>query len=482
MASKTSDFSKSIANENGFRREPIQKYIPKYFNQNVIIRGTNPVFYSWKMSANPSSLSQSITLASGLLIDIRDRLFILSTRKDLAACTKFQCFYTVANCPNVFSQDLQIIFSSADFDIVLLGSNNLDHFDPKLDKNFNSNEHTLNTFDLGKIRDHFVLPKLSAEIDPLKNCYTIVQFNDALGLVPGSIVSKTSAKLFFIGTSIIKFLDAQPMVCFTFDIDQTIKLDILEGSPIYGPNGKLHGIVTKVHTQTMRAFVLPTKVLSKVLYDFADHRISPDSYKGIVDLPICYDTYKGKVIVSQKFKKTVEGTEHNPNPLPFIVGLYDVITKVNGFPLSINSGVVYVEDQHDYKISLPLDLYISLYFGLGDSVDLTFDRNGIVYTLRVECVPSKQMAEALNRIRISSQPYFYPKEYIPHTIDSEKIVYTQLTYELIRALMETSHSDIFIKSINFSNLDQNTNCIIQIDCLSAPLAKSRSLHRLLKKN
>jgi hypothetical protein len=475
-----------------------KKYIPKFFNQNVVIKGSDPVYYPWRPTANPASLTQSVTITCGLLIDIRDRLFILSARRDLAACTKFQVFYTMANCPLtptlvpqdksavVFSQDLHIVFSSADFDIVLFASSGLDHFNPKLDKAFNPVEHTLSTFDLGKIKDHFVLPKVvdqTDQTDQIKGFSTIVVFDNVLTLEPGGSMSKATLKLFYLGSAVTKIMDSQPMIFLTFDIEKSTKPtpDILEGSPVYGTNGKFHGIIIKVHMQSNRVFVLPTKVLSKILYDFADYRIGPDSYKGIVDLPICYDIYEGKIIVSQKFKQTAEPTTHNPNPMPFVVGLYDEITKINGFALSTANGTVYVEDQLDYKVSLPLDLYVALYFGLGDSVDLTFDRNGIVYTLKVGCVPARQMAETLKRIQLTCQPYFHPTNYIPYEIDDEKIVYVRLSYELIRALQATSHDGIFIKPINFKQVDKNIRTIVQIDCLNTALAKSRNLHRLTKK-
>jgi len=206
-------------------------------------------------------------------------------------------------------------------------------------------------------------------------------------------------------------------------------------------------------------------VLVKVVNDFIQYEAIPNQYNGLMYLPFDYYVTKKK---SMRIKKScvviASSTIQNINK-------NDEIISIAGHDIDVSDNV-YILDTN-YKESIPLDIFIRLYFNSMTPINLVFNHHKKIINVDIYGVPEHKS------LVLSNRSYYNPSHYMPH-IDINGVIIVQLTHELLDL---TIINKIYIKNSvidkYFENIDDvNPNIILIIDCLSDVTAKKYDLPQI----
>lgn len=403
-------------------------------SQVVAIHGSNVSTIPWRNKVNRTKKYP----VTGLIFNYRGKEYIVTRRKYVISCTVFtmyQCAFDDKH--TIFSQKLSVLFASADFDVIVFGSENREYFDPAASYVIQGDTECKvpqYSFDLVASGDHYQVPTKKTNYKVLNHMFDTS--------APGMDYKHNLLDLKYMNYEFVSASNSPIQLMYVFMINSAtnkstnaksgIKNEYigLYGAPVFDKHQKLYGIIVNISNH--KIYVLPTKSLFKILFDFVDNKMYPEAYKGIADIPIYYDITSDKVIVSDVHKIEVKGNTTNPKPRPFVIGIGDVLNKINDLDISVESNVALVQDP-SLKCKVPIELYICLNYSVGEKIKLEFDRNGLIYNVFITCVK----AVPANGLEITSQPYYKPTTYIPFRVDDNK-VYVTLTYEILELAKELS--------------------------------------------
>ena len=401
--------------------------------QLVVLYGHNKKDFPWKDCEDHGEIS-----VNGLIVKINDKQYVISVRSELIGCENIFMFHCYFIAPNIIlCNDVHIIFQSADYNIVILGTKHCDHLDLSMSKII-----------FGQIKGDYICPFYNILSD---NKYTIpITFtNYKTAKLSTKIINNVThfyVNLFAVKsdgpeTFNVTFADSTYMYKF-IQKGKSVIPNNLNGCVIYNDNYKMVGMVTGSFDKEF--YVLPLKTLQKVAILFSNFVEKPNTFLGS---PVLFMKENNFVVM------TPEG--------PYKFKNMDGLIAVNENNITIINDKLHIFDP-DFRDAIRLEIFIFQNF----PIRLTFKRGNKLQTIDVIGWKKEHIV-----IPVSDMPFFYPKQVIPH-VNIRGIIVAQLTNELFSLVTD------FDKLIEDENIDGGMLMII--DCLDNDVAKKYKLPRIKK--
>lgn len=415
-----------------------------------VVYGYNENPFSWIENE-----SRSVYRISGLIIDCHGKQYVLTTRTKLINCKNIVMYHQYCGDKNVniLRHDMYIIFQIPEYDIVILGSKNSD--------SFNLNIGEIVTDDIFKIdnvtgydilNESFIVPTKKSQYSTI-----ITEMN--------LTSSKIDYKLNMYQTKFHKnvMYDQSYLpntLMYEFTINTKNKLGIY-GAVIYNKKHKLVGMVTKENND--RIFVLPTKILHKIVQDFVDNLSDKSVYTGILDLPFNYHITKksNAKIVDNCTVQTISGL--------FEIKKDDFIIGIDEKDLIIEKGMGMIYDK-DFDTNIPINMYAKYNLSRTKPIKLKIKRRKKIYDIDIFGTPY------IDIIPISNREWYNPIQNIPF-LEINGLIIAQITHELLETAM-TKKIEICNELLDayFNDIDVPiNNYLVIIDCINSELIKSHNL-------
>ncbi|AYV85397.1 MAG: hypothetical protein Satyrvirus14_13 [Satyrvirus sp.] len=453
--------------------------------QVVAIYGYNSNDIPWQICDN-----RSVYHTTGLIIKHDDKKYIVTTRNKLVGCKNIVMYHTYFNgIDPVMRNDLHILFQSIEFNIIILGTVDKNEFDigesevvrGDYDPKFSCPSYSIldNIFTIPTKRSQYHIIRMGADLESNIFDYKV------------DIRDVKFKKLFIDDKT---FLPRNYMYKFIMDMDsRTDKKNLFGicGSIIFNKKHKLLGMVSKKKSD--KIYVIPTKNLAKVAFDFVTYIVKHDEYNGLLTLPFIdeitstgiiksdHEFASPKTFVSENY---IRNSEYNLSKIEqqlFSVQLGasnsnqkilkgDKLISVNGKNLIFDGDEILIYDD-DYKINIPIDIYVKL----NATNNISISRSNKILQLCITCTP-------INNFPLTNQPYFFPNCSIPF-INLEGIIIVQLTHELLDITMSNKIvlDNNIINDLKEDNYGKTMpkKIFIVIDCLNKMLSDKYNLPRIV---
>ncbi|XWV24962.1 hypothetical protein QJ856_gp0817 [Tupanvirus deep ocean] len=442
--------------------------------QIVVIYGYNSNDFAWR-----NFDSRSVYHTTGLIIKHQNKKYIVTTRQRLISCKNIVMYYCYfRGTEPVMRNDLQILFQSIEYNIVILGTKDCDEFDLTMSeiiygdhdpKNIcPSYDITKSSFVVPTKRSHFHTVRMDMDLESNTINYQV------------HIYDVKFMKSFIYDSS---YVPNNYMYKFTFKNETEPKLYGICGAIIFNKKHQLVGMISM--SEENELYVLPTKTLCKVVNDFVRFKDNPNQYKGIVSLPFNYALNNNHVEItdintfvldSPSGTSFASSSELSKRSSPSgtskkIFRKNDKLISVGNFDIEVDDGInVY---DKDFRENIPLEIFIALNFDCDKPLDITI--------LRKKKIINMSLCSASTRdcLPLTNRSYFYPINSIPY-VNLNGIIFVQITHELLDITM---YRNILLSNNllgkYFADENDNYNKILIIDCLNYEIAEKYKLPQLL---
>lgn len=434
----------------------------KIEDQLCVIYGYHSNYFSWQ-----DNTDRTVYHTTGLIFEIENNYYVLTTRSHLISCKNIIMYHRyLRDNEIILRNDLRILFQSIEYNIIILVSENKNSFDPL------ESEIISGDYDKLAICPSYIFPTDSQGVPTKRSKYSAIKTN--MDLTSDTLkyeIDSLNVKYLLPFMESETFLPA--VFLYKYRIDDTSDMLGIIGSVIVNKKNQLIGIVSKSISNNL--FVLPTILLSKIVFDFANNLSNPDAYEGLCSLNICFDiNNQSKIEISEN---NIVKKENDT----FILKKNDIINKIDGKNPYINNDIVLV---YDSKLgeNIPIDIYFQLNSANGKEISLEIDRFGTIINLNI--------VGSINRkeLSLTNIPYFNPDLPIPF-INLGGIIIVEFTHELLdimfsnKIYISNKLIDNFIHEGLLDNeLEQINNMLLIIDCLDNNLAKKYNLPQLKSNN
>lgn len=384
-------------------------------SQIVVIYGHNYQCFPWK-----NQTDRDIYHASGLIISVADKKYILTTRTNLIACKNLVMYHSYFNdAETILRNNLSIIFQSIEYNIMLLVTNGKTELDlncsevisGEIAENSICNSHDILNIGMNKptTRSQYYMAIVDINLK-----------NDAIQQNVEIYNAKFLKDIIYDKT----FLPANYFYKYKLFTKDDDTIYGVYGAAIFNKKLKLMGIVT--HQENGMIYVLPVKMIQKIVRDFVTFKQDPKTYIPFRRLPIDYKisnkTSQFKITNvydhdKKLFKENDKIISIDGNPIKF---LETAKKKLNTIPII-----------HDIELNveIPLDVYLNLNLKANTNSKIIIDnKDGGIQEISVNNIPYVP-----NPFKFTAQPYFYPGNIIPY-VNFRELIIVELTHELIHIL------------------------------------------------
>jgi hypothetical protein len=419
--------------------------------QIVVIYGSNANDFDWR-----DIDSRSIYQTSGLIVESNGKKFVVTTRQKLISCKNivmYHCYFCGIEEP-IMRNDLQIIFHSIEFNIILLVTKNRDeldltqseiisgYFDPK--NSCPSYDITKNIYIVPTVKSHYYTIRMEMNLES-----EIINYHVHIYDVKFS-KSMTYNKSYVPDVYMYEFILK----------NSNSKLIGICGAIIYNKKHQLIGIITRCESKCF--YVLPLRALIKIFNDFLEHINKPNQYNGLLSVPFNYQINNE---LNCEIAQNIIVCAKNGNKL---LKKNDIIISVAGHQIEIINKCVIIYD-NIYKDNIPLNMFICLNFNKQKPIDITIKRKGKILKLNIFAVSQNEF------MPITNVSHYFPTNCIPH-INFNGIIIVQLTHELLDITMFNKiilQNNVISKY--FDDEEDNYKVLLIIDCLDDTIAKKYNL-------
>lgn len=402
--------------------------------------------------------NRSVYRTTGLIVNYQSNNYVVTTRSKLISCKNIimyhKCF---TNTDSILRNDLHIIFQSIEYNILILATKNCDKLD------FTTSDIISGFYDSKIVCPSYVIPKEAFVVPTKRSQYYTVIID--MNLESENINYKVHIHNIKFKKSIIydkSYLPENYMYHFQIPNKEYNLLGIY-GAAIYNKKYQLVGLVTL--TEGSKLYVLPTKTLSRVFYDFIDYINKPSEYLGFQNVPFSYDVHNNDIL-----NVNIHNTKCND--LFGITKTDNKLISINNYPIIIKDDKAVIYD-NDFADIIPLELFFKLNI-TNTLIDLCFINDARIINKTINTVIHSKM------LLLTDQPYFYPQVMIPY-VKIKDIIIVKLTHELLDIAFINK---IRLKNELINSMLKNTCDIIQtlivIDCLDIRLADKYDLPQLSK--
>ncbi|AZL89328.1 hypothetical protein QKC54_gp0501 [Megavirus baoshan] len=403
-------------------------------NTIIVVYGYNNNYFPWR-----TCIDNTVYKACGLIVDYYGEKYIITTRQYLISCENLVGYsYDQESC-QVTRHILTKISHCIESNIMILKI--LDYQD---------NDNLLG-YDL--------------------NCYTLPKKNKIYQIVMPQI--NTIDKREFE----INIYEAKYLKSCIFDINfvprnflykfQLPKNDLtnLSGSIIY-KSKKIIGLT--IATMSKSLFVVPIKIIKKIISDYVYSQKHQTQLCGLVCLPFDYEITKNNVLVSKQIKVSTS----NGNK---IIKSQDIIKTINYRKIQIidHEAVIYDNDLEEY---IPIDIYCRWNHHINNDFIVELLRNNKIIIINTN------KYKTTRDLALTSQWDINFDTIIPY-YEFNGLILTWLTHELIDTLIInniTPENHIIQKLLQGECIDLDKILII-IDCIDNQLVNKYKLP-VLKNN
>ena len=425
--------------------------------QIVVIYGYNPNDFGWRQNDD-----RMIYHTSGLIICCSGKKYIMTTRTRLISCKNivmYHCYFR--GTEPVMRNNLRILFQSIDYNIIILGTIGTNELDLTKSEIISSdceqkyicpfNDIDKNDFIIPTKKSNYYTIRMDMDLDSDTINFPVHIY--AVKYIQPIIYDKTFVPRNYIYNFIIK--------------NNNCDLVGICGAIIFNKKHQLIGMISR--TEKKNLFVLPTKVLVKIVKDFSQNLDEPDKYTGPLILPFNYKLSKNNdvIIASDCLVETTNGDTK-------ILKKYDKLISINGNYIFVRDKNAVVFDDH-YKENVPLDIYIKLNISNHTLINLVLTRKKIFMNVILHGIRARDPI-----ISLTNQPYFYPSTSIPYKMIGSLII-VELTHELFditmlnKIILKNNTIDDFFEN----SLDKIDKRLIIIDCLDSQMTKKYNLPQIL---
>lgn len=416
--------------------------------QLVAIYGYNIKDFGWQ-----DTNYRSMCYASGVIINCNEKKYILTTRDRFIYCQDIVMYHSYYRKEEpIMRHNLDIIYQSIEHNIIILvskGCLELDLTKGELVNDQNIPKTLTNGYHI--LGDSFPVPTKKTNLYLIKS---------AINFEPDIIFQTQIHDVQFIKSIVdeYKYLPRTLMYYFSLKIEP----DILNGSVIINRRQHLIGIVSRSNDGYL--YVIPMKIIRKIVNDFIYYENQPEKYSYPITLPFGYYVHDKTALIHKKYiVDTDNGKKHlKANDQIISVSKSDIIIKQN----DIN---VY---DSELKIPIPFDIYLNMNFKIGDMVNIIFERDGKKINLTI------RTTAFIIFPKISSSDIYFPNYTIPY-ININGLIIVELTHELMDLLVMKK---IMVRNYLVDNLmheEANSESVLMIiDCLNSDLALTWNLPRL----
>nr|WBF70738.1 hypothetical protein [Megavirus caiporensis] len=398
-------------------------------NTIMVIYGYNNNYFPWHTSTD-----NTVYKACGLVINYFQEKYIITTRQYLISCENLVGYLYDQESSQVTRHILTKISHSIESNVIILKI--LDY-----EENDNLTGHDLNYFIMPNKNKLYqiVMPQLNSNVDKrefeinvydtkfLKSCIFDINF------VPRNFLYKF----------------------------QLLKNDSinLSGSIIF-KSKKIIGLTVAVMSKYL--FVVPIKIIKKIISDYIYSKQHQLQLCGLVCLPFDYEIKKNNVVVSKQIKiSTPDGNK--------IIKSQDIIKTINYKKIQIinDEVVIYDNDLEDY---IPIDIYCRWNHNINNDFVIELARNNKTIIFNIN------KFKTTYDLALTSQWDINFDTIIPY-YEFNGLILTWLTHELIDILIInniTPDNYIIQKILQGEPIELN-KILVVIDCIDNQLVDKYQL-------
>jgi hypothetical protein len=424
----------------------------------VLVQGQYPNELPWK-----GNYGKSRYRTTGYLFEAEGKCYLMTIRSKMISCRNLSMKYYVIwnNNEILYSNQLQIIFQMIEYDIIICTTKNRDTID------FSESVVEMSKTSIESQVPFPEIKQLNKPIIPTKRSKYIVIKPDYSSTEKEFTVNMFQVKYF--QTKIEKSNYTPPILVYCYKLVVPIennKLIGINGACVTNVNGEIVGLVYQI-TPEHNIHVLPTKTIRNIVHYFSYGMNNQLQFDGLLSLDLPLRVNSKNNIVAKMDKSCIQKN--------------DKIKSINGMVPFIEKKKIFMHD-NDLKINLPWDIYWTMNLDKNQSVSVSVERTSgkskkTKFDAKLTGIPiNKQI------FPITSQPYFYPIDMIPH-INLQGIIIVDFTHELldIMACNDINLQHDIINNFLNSDDDQFNQNMLVIDCLDNELAKKYSLPVLKNK-
>jgi hypothetical protein len=413
--------------------------------------------------------SRKIYQTNGIVVSNGTKSYVLTTRNNILGCkilTAYYCHFH-KNKEYIFKNDLEVIFHSIEFNLVVLVSKDKNFFD------FNAG-HML-TGDIWSqfdFQSYDLLGKNSVAIPTKRNVNHLVKMDlDMKSHNVDYAMSIHNMKL--VGTKFTKDSIAPNSIFYQFAMDEENQytLNGIHGTVIFNKQNKLIGMVNKIVSSEGILQVIPSKVIYKFFSEFIQGLSKPTDYAGLASIPFEFDNEFGLTKNMQLDSGDKKKKMFKKEDQLLMINDNHIITMQSNERTSHDMFILDIV----LKENIPLDLWIRLNTSLNEKVNVTIRRKN--KTQKIDVYPESSLK---NVFPLTTVPSYYPNKLIPY-INESGLIIAELSHELLSIFYKRGIKlqNSIIESL-FDDTLKDFNHLLILDCTNEKLAEQLEIYNLSK--
>lgn len=420
--------------------------------QLVAIYGYNTREFGWKDIDH-----RSMSYASGIIITCNDKKYILTTRDRLIYCQDIVMYHSCYRKEEpIFRHNMDIIFQSIEHNIAILvtkGCLELDLTKGEMVNNEINPKTLTNGYPI--LNDYYPLPTKKSNLYVVKS---------EIDFEP-DIIFKTQIYDVQFMKSIVdeyKYLPRTLMYLFSINLKENQDYSRLNGSVIINKKHRVIGLVSRSDSRYL--YVIPMKIVKKIINDFIYFENQIETYSYPITLPFGYYVRDHDALIHQKYIiNTVNGKKH--------LKANDKLVSISNCDILIKRNDIHIYDR-ELKMAIPFDIYLNINYRMGDQVDMVIERNEKKINMAIYTIASSMIP------KISIHDKYFPSYSTPY-VNINGIIIVELTHELMElmAIKKIVLQNYLMDNWMHGELDDK-NMLIIIDCLNIELALEYKLPRI----
>lgn len=423
-----------------------------------VIYGYNSNDFAWKNVDN-----RKIYCTSGLIISHNGFRYVITTRSKLISCKNIVMYHRYfRESDPIMRNDLRILFQSIEYNIIILVTHGDNKFDPLRSDIISGDYHPklmcpsytipINKFIVPTKRSHYYTVKTDMDLVSDTINYDVHIYDAKF------IKSVVYNKSYLFDNYMHEYQVITPKTT-----NEPNLLGIC-GATIFNKKMQLMGIVSM--SEMNKLWIIPTKILSKVVYDFLNVMDNAQAYTGTLSLPFLYKIHGTSVKLISDCTMDIENQE------TILLKKNDILLKINNKPIVCQQKQAFVFDD-DFKDNIPIDIYLRIHCRILVPVIIEIKRRSYIFQCAVLPSQIKQL------LCFTNQPILYPGPVIPF-VNISGIIIAQITHELLDI---TISNDIILYNENIINFmdgtdNQFNHLLMIIDCLDNTLAEKYNLPQM----
>jgi len=420
-----------------------------------VIYGYNSNNFAWR-----NTEQRKTYCTSGLIINHLNAKYVITTRTAIISCKNiimYHRYFKTDGSDPIMKNDLQILFQSIEYNLIILVTMGCDQFDPAQSDLISGENIKDNSTCLSHtITNKFIIPTKKSEYYTVK---TDIDLNSDIINYDVHIYDVKFVKSIIDDSS---YLPDTYMYKYIIKHSNPDLLGIC-GATIFKKSkqqSKLVGIVSRSEGKDL--LVIPAKILSKIINDVFDSISGTNNYGGPLNLLFDYKIYKKTVV------KVAADCVLDTNQGHFSLKKNDQILSINSKVINVMGQTAVIFDK-DFNEKIPLDIYLKLHLKPLDAMPMEIKRGSL--NIKINAIASTSKPIDLS---LTNQPFFYPENVIPF-VNIGGIIIVQVTHELLDITIRNKimlSNKMITNIINDDNGDDfsSENQLIIIDCLDETLA------------